>query len=347
MSDKTQIEWTDATWNPIRGCSRVSDGCRHCYAEGQAARIILMDRGKGVAEGNGAYDGLLAKGGQWNGKIKVVPEVMDQPLRWKKPRAIFVNSMSDLFHENVPTDVIDHVFAIMAIAPQHTFQILTKRPERMLEYMKGLEAAAEAWAPVTQNGVFTAANVLNIRYMSRQIGATGFPQVAWPLPNVWIGVSVENQDTARERIPQLLETPAAVRWLSMEPLLGPVDISEWLGAGIGWVVAGGESGPLARPMHPQWPRDIRDQCQAAGVPFLMKQWGEWVNPADGPTEGVNYASVQRKAHVNIDGTAFDALDTKAKDNAVDMYRLGKRQTGRLIDGVMHDAYPAAAQSIAN
>lgn len=343
MSDKTQIEWTDATWNPIRGCSRVSDGCRHCYAEGQAARIIRMERGRGVTEGNGSYDGLLAKGGQWNGKIKVVPEVMDQPLRWKKPRAIFVNSMSDLFHENVPDDVIDHVFAIMALAPQHTFQILTKRPERMLDYMKGLQAAADVWAPVTLNGTYTPASVLNIRHLSRQKGATGFPEVTWPLPNAWIGVSVEDQDAANERIPLLLEAPAAVRWLSMEPLLGPVDISPWLGAGIGWVVAGGESGPQARPMHPQWPRQIRDQCAAANVPFLMKQWGEWVTAEDAPPEGLVFNSATRQAIVAIDGEAREAVqDALPAAGERLMSRLGKQKTGRLIDGVLHDNYPAPA-----
>lgn len=345
MSDKTKIEWTDATWNPIRGCSRVSDGCRHCYAEGQAARIILMDRGRGVAEGDGAYDGLLAKGGQWNGKIKVVVDAMEQPLRWSKPRFIFVTSMSDLFHENVPADVIDRVFAIMALAPQHTFQILTKRPERMIEYMQGLQAAADDWAPKTVDGVFTPTNVLNIRYLHRKMGATGFPRVAWPLPNVWIGVSVENQEAADERIPLLLKVPAAVRWLSMEPLLGPVDVRAWLGTGIDWVVAGGESGPQARPMHPQWPREIRDQCAAANVPFLMKQWGEWVNPLDGPTEGVNYRRA-RRAIVTTDGTAREAAAGEVASIGESlMCRVGKKQTGRLIDGVMHDTYPTAPQTI--
>lgn len=340
MSDKTQIEWTDATWNPIRGCSRVSEGCRHCYAEGQAARIIRMERGRGVPEGEGSYDGLLAKGGQWNGRIKVVPDVMEQPLRWSKPRAIFVNSMSDLFHENVADDVIDRVFAIMAKASQHTFQILTKRPERMAKYMQGLQAAADSWAPKTVDGVFTPTQVLNIRYLSRKMGASGF-KAPWPLPNVWIGVSVESQESANERIPQLLETTAAVRWLSMEPLLGPVDVSAWLGTGIDWVVAGGESGPQARPMHPLWPRQIRDQCAAANVPFLMKQWGEWVTPEDAPAEGLIFNSATRQAIVATDGAARDAVQGEAPAAGERlMSRLGKRKTGRLIDGALHDNYPA-------
>lgn len=341
MSDKTKIEWTDATWNPVRGCSRVSDGCRNCYAEGQAARIILMDRGRGIAEGGGSYDGLLAKGGQWNGKIRVVIDALEQPLRWKKPRFIFVTSMSDLFHESVPSGVIDRVFAIMALAPQHTFQILTKRPERMIEYMKGLQTSADEWAPKTKYGVFTPANVLNFRYLHSKMGASGFPHAAWPLPNVWIGVSVENQETADERIPLLLKTPAAVRWLSMEPLLGKVDLKGWLSDGIDWVVAGGESGPQARPMHPQWPRDIRDQCAAANVPFLMKQWGEWVTPEDAPAEGLIFNSATRQAIVAPDGAPRVVVqgDAPATGERL-MSRLGKRQTGRLIDGALHDNYPA-------
>lgn len=143
MSDKTGIEWTDASWNPIRGCSRVSEGCRHCYAESQAARIIAMDRGRGIPEGKGAYDGLLAKGGQWNGTIRMLPGLLTQPIRWSKPRKIFVNSMSDLFHESVPFEFIAAVFGVMASTPRHTYQVLTKRPGRMLEFFAWLAQQAE------------------------------------------------------------------------------------------------------------------------------------------------------------------------------------------------------------
>lgn len=314
MSDKTGIEWTDATWNPIRGCSRVSEGCRHCYAESQAARIISMDRGRGIPEGKGAYDGLLAKGGQWNGNIKFVESVMDQPLRWKKPRMIFVNSMSDLFHEGVPDEVIDQVFTVMAAAPHHTFQILTKRPERMRRYMRNGSRPQRA----DGNRLFAP-------------DLTTF--VDWPLPNVWLGVSVEDQATADERIPPLIETPSAVRWLSMEPLLGPVAICSHVHEngigrvsmdGIDWVVVGGESGKKARPMHPDWACSLRDQCAAAGVPFLFKQWGEWI-PMLGQAEGV---SVRGEKHIFDDGTV--------------MGWAGKKSAGRLLDGKQHDEYPRAA-----
>lgn len=216
------------------------------------------------------------------------PDRLEQPLHWKKPRKIFVNSMSDLFHEDVPFTFIAEVFWVMRNAEAHIFQVLTKRPERMIEFFE--------WAKT-------------------------YPFKA--LSNVWLGVSVENQDTFEERHTLLLNTPAAVRWLSIEPFLWPVDIDfnaieiglEKDGSGTGaimggidWVVVGGESGPRARPMNPDWVRDIRDQCQAADVPFLFKQWGEW-----GP---------------NLNGTVKDA-----------MQKIGKKKTGRLLDGVLHDEYP--------
>lgn len=280
MADRTGIEWTDATWNPIRGCSRVSEGCRHCYAEIVAARF------SGAGQ---PYEGLarrLAKpsGGseaRWTGKIAVAESAMDQPLRWRRPRRIFVNSMSDLFHEAVSDEVIDRVFRVMSMARHHTFQVLTKRPERMRRYLTS----------GTVEG--------RISYQGRAI---------WPLPNVWLGVSVEDQRTADERIPILLDTPAAVRWISAEPLIGPVDVRRWMwpvhprwpapyrspaeaiAAGaevtyhrqklvgawcrfLDWVVVGGESGPGARV----WSgftdacRSLRDQCRDAGVAFFMKQ----------------------------------------------------------------------------
>jgi len=205
MSDKTGIEWTDATWNPVRGCSLVSDGCKNCYAMGVAGRF----GGAGQP-----YDGLTTKttqGAKWTGKIMLVPDMLDQPIRWKRPRKIFVNSMSDLFHEGVPDDYIDRVFAVMALAPQHIFQVLTKRPERMRDYLrdKDLEdRITDLWREDDRDK-----ETWNIML---------------PLSNVWIGVSVENQATADERIPLLLQTPASVRWLSMEPLLGPVDTSKYL-----------------------------------------------------------------------------------------------------------------------
>lgn len=274
MSDKTGIEWTDATWNPVRGCTKVSPGCKNCYAERlHNQRQLAYSQGKKVPR-------LYAEPFE---KVQLLPERLPAPLHWRKPRRIFVNSMSDLFHEDVPDDFIDRVFAVMALCPQHTFQILTKRAQRMRAYMDRL-----ARSPGCADQVSDAA---------RQMGhAVSF---AWPFPNVWLGVSVEDQPRADERVPELLATPAAVRFISAEPLLGPVNLSAalftqppegepdesaeagglWNGPralgekGVSWVIVGGESGPGARPMHPEWARGLRDQCAAAGVPFFFKQWG--------------------------------------------------------------------------
>ncbi|MBW4978299.1 phage Gp37/Gp68 family protein [Marinobacter adhaerens] len=290
MGQKTGIEWTESTWNPIRGCSRVSEGCRNCYAE------TVANRFKGPGE---PYEGLIAKGGQWNGEVKLVEHKLDEPCRWSKPRMIFVNSMSDLFHENVDFETIHRVMLVMQKAQHHTFQVLTKRPERMLRFFKWWGGECER----------------------------SFPEV---MPNVWLGVSVEDQATADERIPLLLDTPAAVRWISAEPLLGPVDLSSLpypckVKGNIHWVVVGGESGRNARPMHPDWARSIRDQCQTAGVPFLFKQWGEWL-PVLGQSEGV---PIWGKKHSFEDGTF--------------MGWVGKKDAGRSLDGRTWDQYPEAPQ----
>lgn len=382
MADKTSIEWTDATWNPIRGCSRVSDGCRNCYAEVQAARIIAMDRGRGVPEGKGAYDGLLAKGGQWNGSIKVVESAIEQPLRWQKPRRIFVNSMSDLFHPSVPTKVIDRVFAVMALAERHTFQVLTKRPDRMQVYLN----------TPNRQGIIKG-SAWELLGHKPELSSSGMT-ARWPLKNVWLGVSIENQAAADERIQLLLESPAAVRWLSMEPLLGPValprvdfhcDVCGGTGIlgrfptgnctrcqrgsipaistdprlgmpstpmrRINWVVVGGESGLNARPMHPEWATALRDQCAATGVPFLFKQWGEWVPRsscyhtfADGKSCGDYDPTCERWPVIRLTYLGHDGRqlgsDTSGGSEAY-MQRVGKKFAGRLLDGEQHDGYPEA------
>lgn len=323
MSIKTQIEWTNATWNPVRGCSRVSEGCRNCYAEVQAARVNACQHGSGIPEGSAAYDGLLAKSGQWNGKIKLVPQALQQPLSWKEPRRIFVNSMSDLFHENVPDEFISQVFEIMALCPQHTFQILTKRPERMLNYFMCMSLAG---AP---ERLFAA--------------AAG----RWPLPNVWLGVSVEDQKTADARIPVLFKVPAAIRWVSIEPLLGSIDLERggWsllkplksppkrgIEGSLDWVVVGGESGANARPMHPDWVRGLRDQCAAAGVPFFFKQWGEW---APEPAISIDNSPFSR--------TFFNNAQMTIGEKGERIYRVGKKRTGRLLDGAVYAEYPTAKE----
>lgn len=269
MANKTAIQWTDATWNPIAGCSKVSDGCKNCYAEKQAASGRLQQFPK--------YQGTVNEQGLWTGKINLDEKALLAPLNRKRPTKYFVNSMSDLFHENVPDEWIDKIFAVMALCSQHTFQVLTKRPDRMQEYV-----ASRLYAPFYINRALYA--ILNLpighqwnppEWLSNSLQSST-PKPLSPIPNVWLGVSVENQQAADERIPLLLQTPAAVRFLSCEPLLGAVDLSKYIqesqptGA-IHLVIAGGESGPGARPMHPDWARSLRDQCQSAGVPFFFKQ----------------------------------------------------------------------------
>jgi protein gp37 len=272
MSGESSIEWTDATWNPIRGCSRVSPGCENCYAERTAARF----GGKGLA-----YEGLATigkNGPRWTGAVQLVMEHLDDPIRWRRGRRIFVNSMSDLFHERLTDETIALVFAVMAMAPHHTFQVLTKRPERM-----------EAWFASGRD--LTVAGIKALATMGK-LGARwkqdAFPELpAWPLPNVWLGTTVEDQKRADERIPHLLSTPAAVRFLSCDPLLEHVDLFAFLktdlrdrslvalGAapGVDWCIVGGESGPGARGFSVEWARSIVKQCRAAGVPVFVKQMG--------------------------------------------------------------------------
>jgi len=245
----TTIGWTDETWNPVTGCTKVSAGCKHCYAER-----------------------ITERWGRDFAKIELHESRLRQPLTWKKPRMVFVNSMSDQFHESVPFEFIDKCFAAMACSRRHRYQILTKRPARMAEYLcrKG----------VAENIAWTT------NFVIKQESHYG-ESVPWPLPNVWLGTSVENQAAADERIPHLLRCPAAVRFLSVEPLLGPVNLGDceaWhtedTGAlppgsdprlDIDWVIIGGESGPGHRPMQIDWLRSIVDQCKAAGVPVFVKQ----------------------------------------------------------------------------
>lgn len=297
MSDKTGIAWTDATWNPVRGCSRVSEGCRNCYAEAVAARFS----GPGQP-----YEGLARRVPlkhstqdvpRWTGKVRMVEHVLDQPLRWTRPRRIFVNSMSDLFHESIPYEQIARIFGVMLLAERHTFQVLTKRPKRMAEWFRWIGSnpvhLAETAASPKRYVVGAAASCLAILGASLSDGQARGPlftawiagrlmpapdaaiRMRWPLPNVWLGVSVEDQATADERIPLLLEAPAAVRFVSAEPLLGPVvfGLAYSERVEIDWVIVGGESGAGARPMDVAWARSIVAECRAAGVPVFVKQLG--------------------------------------------------------------------------
>lgn len=280
----SRIEWTDETWNPTIGCSPVSKGCRNCYAARESIRLAgRFDHYKGLARSRSTG------GAVFTGAVKLMEGRLEQPLRWRKPRRVFVDSMSDLFHPGVPDDFIDHVFAVMALSPSHTFQVLTKRPERMVAYV----SIVDGWRRYT---TWAANGSRLLRGLNRKDQATGVPP-RWPLPNIWLGTSVEDQAAGDERIPHLLRTPAAVRFLSCEPLLGPLDLGTWVHPPrrgkiaftttpethpedapvtirsdlIQWIIVGGESGPNARPMHPDWVRSLHDQCRAAGVPFFMKQ----------------------------------------------------------------------------
>lgn len=275
---ETSIEWTEKVWNPVRGCSMVSVGCEQCYAMKTAHRFS----GPG-----GTYEGLTErgpKGPRWNGKIILAHAHLRDPLHWQTPRTIFVNSMSDLFHEDIPIEFLHQVFAVMALTQQHTYQILTKRPERMHAMLTEQKPYENFWALVEGHAQRIYADL----YPDEdQESGVMWPAVHGPLPNVWLGVSVENQQAADARIRILLHTPTAVRWISAEPLLGPVDLSASLTirahpSPLDWVVVGGESGRGARPCEVAWIRSIVQQCRATGVACFVKQLGAkpiWTNPA--------------------------------------------------------------------
>lgn len=364
----TSIEWVKnadgsqgLTWNPIRGCTRVSPGCGGpgphggCYAEGIAARFSGPSQPyEGIAEMRGGKP-------RWTGKLAFVESALLLPLRRKKPTTWFVNSMSDLFHESVPDAWIDRVFAVMALAPQHTFQVLTKRSARMRDYLWA-DRRIERCAVVDELFPLRTDRSRLARDRLAQLTAPGHPA---PLENVWLGVSAEDQRRADERVPDLLATPAAVRFVSAEPLLGPIDFTPWitpaavhhhpdnvpsphldafvsalrrqLAPRLDWLIVGGESGPGARPMHPSWARSIRDQCSAAGVAFHFKQHGAWLHEtqgafyppaswfdAEGSPSGPNW-------HFWTDGD-------RGGDASV---RVGKKVAGRLLDGVEHNGMPEA------
>jgi len=276
----TQIDWADRVWNPVTGCTKVSAGCAHCYAERMSKRL----RGRCGYPADDPF------------KVTLHAERLEEPLHWRKPSRVFVCSMGDLFHEDVPDEFICNVFHVISMATEHIFLILTKRPERLLEYIEG-----------------------------SQVGAFLF------FDNVWFGVSVEDQATADERIPLLLQTPAEKRFVSYEPALGPVDFKQATHRDIAkrqrersitylkavrldWLIMGGESGPGARPMHPDWARSARDQCQAAGVPFFFKQWGEWAPNCRCDTKRPHKTTSRTQGKMGC------------------MFRCGKKAAGHILDG---------------
>ena len=327
---ESKIEWTGSTWNPVVGCFPVSSGCQHCYAQRMARRLACMAEADIKAGrkpgGKDKYREVLLQSApdwrfkaEWNGRTVGDKAEMLQPLRWKKARRIFVASMGDLFHDTVPFETLAAVFGVMAICPQHTFQVLTKRPERIQAFFEWVQIEkrgqmhgeqgflTDHLRPKVPDSMFHRGwRQMKLAYHgpdpATSIGdATAWP---WPLPNAWIGATVENADYVH-RIDALRGVAAAVRFLSIEPMLGPMPNLNL--DGIDWVIGGGESGPGARPMHPVAIRGLRDQCAAAGVPFFFKQWG----------------------------------DSIASGAVAAGYRVKEKKGGRMLDGVRHDAYPEA------
>lgn len=318
MSDKSKIEWTDTTWNPVTGCTKVSAGCKHCYAKyGQWPRLS--------ANPKTVYFGRKFE------EVQVNTERLDDPLHWRKPRRIFVNSMSDLFHEDIPDEFIASVFNVMATAKQHIYQILTKRPKRMYEWISRCKKSPQGW--VTHNGEDPNGYGGCGKIVTHPIfdESKRFAKVIddnWPLPNVWLGVSVEDQETADSRLTNLVNTPACVRFISAEPLLGPIKFRDEIFGLVDQIIVGGESGPKARPMHPAWVSSIRDQCIVAGVPFFFKQWGEWA-----PKYYFDSETKKRLLKISVNKKREIILDD------LNMLRVGKKKAGRLLDGKEWNEYP--------
>jgi protein gp37 len=387
MATDTSIEWADKTWSPIIGCDRVSPGCASCYAI-STARIRESNPHPTIAAAFAGTTQRTDSGIDWSGKVNLLDNRLTEPMRWKKPRKVFVNSLSDLFHKDVPDEFIARVFAAMSLTPQHTFQILTKRHARMRSLLSSPEFEKKVDYELLHYPPFSRPELTGRSWP--------LPKPGWPLPNVWLGVSVENQKWANIRIPALLETPAAVRFLSCEPLLGPIDLKQavrTMGSerghgltasyvhaggccqkfhGIDWVIVGGESGPKARAMHPDWARSLRDQCAAADVPFLFKQWGAWgpapfivrvcdpetgwqgadeelaAAKADSEARGATHVHTgnwyeengERRYHLHEIGHKPWSLERVGlPEGTAAIRRWGKKRAGRELDGRTHDAFP--------
>ncbi len=342
----SNIEWTQKTWNPTLGCTEVSPGCTNCYAARMAFRLshipamkedyadltMKLDNGKIV----------------WTGMVRVLPERLEEPMNVKKPTTWFVDSMSDLFHPGIPFEFIDKVFVIMKSAGHHTFQILTKRAERMQGYFSDDRPAIldAAYLQMMDLG-------FKLNPAPAYIQNHGKPYENWPLKNVWLGVSVESQSWGK-RIENLMRCPAAIRFISAEPLVGPLDITnkgldnaysvptkhteingkkvgiQWTDPGdrfigLDWVIVGGESGPGARPVNPDWVRSLRDQCRFSKVPFFFKQWGEYL-PHDQMQSGqLDFAK-------GVSSSIPPGFNTN-------VLKVGKKLAGRRLDGVIHNQFP--------
>lgn len=385
----TKIEWADDSWNTLRGCTRVSQGCVGCYAENISARFS----GPGLP-----YAGLAKQtsaGPRWTGKVKFVEEHLLDPLRWRKPRRIFVNSMSDTFHEAVSDETIDRLFAVMMLAHWHTFIVVTKRHERMRQYMleRWQPAPARTYPPMAgltkeeltvpaetegddrESRVHEAAEEILLGDVGEEDrwwdseGSPNFRKAPWPLQNVWLLVSVEDQDNANARIPTLLDTPAAVRGISLEPMIGPVDLTNiacsggtfvnalsgdyWLIDDLGkrssidgpterldWVVAGGESKThhlsKPRPWHAKWVDDVARACAQNKTPFFWKQNGEWLFLEK---RSNCISRVDSRTIVRLDGETYQGEQLHVWPDGAVSVAVGKKKAGRLFRGQEWTAWP--------
>lgn len=329
---KTKIEWTDATWNPVTGCDPISSGCAHCYAARMAKR--LAGRG-GYPERPHQFD------------VTLHPERLFDPLGWKKPRMVFVCSMGDLFHDDVAYDLIVHIFAVMALASQHTFQVLTKRAQKMHAVLTlqsfRYDVSAMALTLALRNGYDLGANFDAHR------------NVIFPLNNVIGMVTAEDQQNADERIGWLLMSPFVLRGVSIEPMLGPIDLRHIQHQGeveidaltgdhgvyrplagrseykLDWVIVGGETGPGARPMQVDWVRSLRDQCVETDTPFFFKSWGSWVDGLNVPDEHLDVA-------LDCAGTSRD-YRYMTEWGEIQAFRVGKKAAGRVLDGQAWNQFP--------
>lgn len=324
----SKIEWTEQTWNPIIGCSKISEGCENCYAETMAARLkgMYKSTGKPTKEYMHVIDENLTDK-YWNGKTSLVKSALKKPLKRKKPTMYFVCSMGDLFHESVPFEWIDKVLTVIYNCPQHTFQILTKRPERMLKYWKRCY---------------------------KEAGVSFEDTVPSKNNNIWWGVTAENQVQANKRIPILLQVPAGKHFVSIEPMLGAIDISLWMVSGfleppytdvLDWVILGGETGAKARPMHSSWVESIQKQCEQSNTPFFFKQWGEFSmtrtpqNFSFLKKEQTAKATILKTVNLEPERGKVRYIGMIGKSEGIWFEKVGKKKSGNLLNGKTYQEYP--------
>lgn len=369
MADNTAIEWADATLNYVNGCTRISPGCGGCYAERLAAtRMRNVPSRAGLAT-------MTPGGPRWTGKINIDDRALDQALRWRRPRRIFWNAHGDLFHESVPDEAIDRLFAVCALTPHHTHMILTKRARRMREYLTsaGFDGFLDNRLTRIQDAAYRLAAMPSGKRSPSKWGESAGMAARQAcinalhridartnagFRNVWLGVSIEDQPRADERRADFEATPAAVKFVSYEPALGPVDWTGW--EFVDQIIGGGESGPNARPCHPDWQRASRDFCSANSIAYFFKQWGEWApvcEMSEDLTESIYHPApahspeAARRCKVDAcvlhrDGTRFDGRAMYEREafwhgtGAMTMFAVGKAKAGRLLDGVEHNGFPS-------